>query len=288
MMTRLHKVTKQAVTRKTGKIVVPGGFNHQAHDRAHDTTFLETAASDASGGTSSGLPLDTGTLELFDDLYPAGGSGVYLHVIASSSGSGSAATQQSPIAAIAGHPGVLRLETGTTTTGRAWISLGASDVDTWWFGTNIQTVTWLIRTGPNLSDATDTYSLRIGLHDNIATPASIADGAFFLYSHGTNSGRWEANVFGASSSTVADTGITVAADTWYKLSVTIDEVGGSAAFSINDDLVATIEGANVPTGTGEGTAISANINKSAGTTERLFYVDYVYFAETLASTRLPS
>lgn len=223
---------------------------------------------------------DTSTVTLFDDfLYTIVGSGHYAFAQVNSAGTGSAVgPTPSGEFIVVGHPGVVRLQTGTTASGRAFLSDSTTDFVN--FGNDEWSITFLIRTGPTLSDTNQTYHLRVGFNDvNTSDPT---DGVIFHYSDGVNSGKWLAEAWGTSTSTTADTGITVAVDTWYKLKVSVNAGATVATFYIDDNQVATIEDTNVPTGL-ERTGFICGIIKTVGTTNRLFYVDYMRIGYTLTA-----
>lgn len=162
----------------------------------------------------------------------------------------------------------IALMTGSTTTGRAGRLSGTTlcvfGTNPWHFETTVGLDT--------LSDGTNTYTARFGFMDSQA--GDPTDGAYFRYTHGTNSGKWECvtrsnNVETASA---LDSGITV--DTsLHNFSIDVNAAGTSVDFKIDGSTVATGT-ANIPTGTSRATGFGYSIIKSAGGTNR--NLNYTY------------
>jgi hypothetical protein len=167
-----------------------------------------------------------------------------------------------------GNPGWAVASTGTTTTGRAAINpftatpllLGAGAL-------HCENLVSL----PILSDGTETFTVFVGLGDSPS--GATVDGVNFRYTHAVNSGKWQAVTRSNSVETAADTGVTVAANTNYRLQIEIGAAGTSADFLINGVSVATIA-TNIPIGASRQTNIMTGIVKSAGTTNRDLLIDY--------------
>jgi hypothetical protein len=166
------------------------------------------------------------------------------------------------------HPGVASLGTGSTNSGYA--TLNTRYASGLLLGGGAWRLTIIFRL-EDLSDGTETYTIRLGFSD-VQTGADPTDGAFLRYTHSVNTGKFECVTRSNSTETAADSGITVAADTWYKLDILVNADATEVEFRINDASVAT-NTTDIPTGTGRETAISMSILKSNGTTERLMYVD---------------
>ena len=178
--------------------------------------------------------------------------------------------------------GMLGLYTGTGTTGRMAIN---SHVDGIQFGSN----EWIFETRANiqnLSDATNTFTTRFGFMD--ATTGDPTDGHFFRYTHGTNSGKWQAVTRINNVETATDTGETATAMTngspMPRWKIVVDNSGTSVDFYINDRRVVTHTPSGF-TGSSRLTGIAYSIIKSAGTTTRAFFIDYTLFACKLGTNR---
>jgi len=178
--------------------------------------------------------------------------------------------------------GVIGLYTGTSTSGRAGLITHTDGID---FGNN----SWIFETRMGLdktSDATDTFTTRFGFMDSVA--AEPTDGAYFRYTHGTNSGRWQAVTRSNSVETATDTGITatalVSGKTFQRFRVEVNSAGTSVVFKINGSTVAT-NTTNIPTGTSRLFGLGYSQIKSAGTNSRPFFVDYTFAEVTLGTAR---
>jgi hypothetical protein len=173
--------------------------------------------------------------------------------------------------------GMVQFGTGTTTTGFCYGHFGNSGVimdinlNTSYrynFGTKIRL--------EDLSDGTETYHLMQGFSDANNNDASTVDGVWFSYTHSASSGAFVCNTRSNSVSSTTASGVTVAADTDYELEISV--FGGSAYFYINKALVATIA-TNVPSGTTRATSIATAIRKSAGTTSRNMYIEWLAYGK---------
>jgi hypothetical protein len=167
--------------------------------------------------------------------------------------------------------GVIGLYTGTTTTGRQAL---ISHVDGIQFGAN----QWTFETRANvqtLSNATDTYTARFGFMD--ASTGDPTDGHYFRYTHGTNSGKWQAVTRINLVETATDTGETATAMTngspMPRWKIIVDNSGTTVDFYINDRRVVTHSPSGF-TGVNRLTGIGYSIIKSAGTTSRPLFIDY--------------
>jgi len=176
------------------------------------------------------------------------------------------------------HPGIWRMSTGVTTTGRFFIisiAAGAGVFGTIRIGGGITRVGSWVHIEPNLSDGTNRYMLRTGLFA-ISLPNVIDEGIGFEYTDNQNGGRWQAICDDAPGiETSVDTGITVVADTWYKLELEVNAAGTSVEFFIDNISVATIT-TNIPLGTAFLLFYNTHIMKLLGTTPRLFEIDAMY------------
>lgn len=173
----------------------------------------------------------------------------------------------------AGHPGIAEVSTGTTTTGYA--AAGNKSAASVFFGGDAWKLRAVFRL-PVLSDGTNTYTAQIGFGD---TPSSNVqtDGAMFRYTHSVNSGKLECVTIANGVETVTDTGVTVAANTWYRAEIDVT-AAGVVTYSLKVatgalTLEATHSGAAVPTGSSRATSVLVGIGKLAGTTARILEID---------------
>jgi len=196
--------------------------------------------------------------------------------------SGTAAAVTFTTAAIAetNRFGIATLTQGSTTTGRA--SIGTATADSVIFNSGTATLRAAIKTPSNLSDGTNRYSIQVGF-TNLVTSLSPTIAAQFRYRDNLNSGKWQAYCSETSGgSSTADTGITVAVNTWYTLELRLARSGGPVQFYINRSLVATISGASVPTGTSNPCGIFCGSVKALGTTARPMYADFLTFEQEVS------
>ncbi len=176
--------------------------------------------------------------------------------------------------------GVISITTGTTTTGEThhFKGYGAGFGDAYLHGNGMSSIMrWRVAFDA-VSDGTNTYFSSLGFGGQINSKDQT-DGIYFTYTHSTNSGKWQAVTASGGTRTSTDTG--VAAGTSYQsLEIRTNAAGTSVEFYIDGSLVAT-NTTNIPTTTA--TAIFITMNKSAGTTSRVLYMDY-YSLETTRTT----
>lgn len=192
-----------------------------------------------------------------------------------SSGTGAGLTNA---AGEATHPGVTNFNTGTTTTGRASLAGGTNPVIFGAMRCRYGAIYKLV----NLSDGTETYSVRSGFLDSALGDG--ADGVFFRYTDAVNGGRWEGVARSNSVETAIDTG--EAADTnWHRFEIDVTDDGSSAEFFIDGASVGTIS-TNIPTAAGRETGLRPwNIIKSAGITSRTVRADAYWYIFDFATPR---
>lgn len=206
-----------------------------------------------------------------------------LSLATTTSGTGASATNNSTGAVdTGGHPGLCELSTGTTTTGRAALLPGGSALSLLLLGNGAVVYESLIYLEDAVSDGTDTYQIIIGFNDSATGTGT--DMVAFRYTHSVNSGKFEAVTRANGTETAADTGITVATATWYKLRIEVNAAASSVVFKINGSTVAT-NTTNIPSGTGRQLSHFIGVIKSAGTNARRLLLDYVYTRIDLSVAR---
>ncbi len=188
------------------------------------------------------------------------------------------------VTGVANHPGINELRTGTNTNGSAGI--GSNDPgsayllgngDYWRFETVVNI--------PGLSDGTNTYTFRAGFSDGGAGDGT--DGCFFRYGSAINGGKWQGvcrNGGGGGLETVCDTTITVAAATWYRLTLVVNTAGNSVDFQTNGTSRCQVT-SNIPTTATHETSWNIGILKSAGTTGKTAQIDYVEVYDQFGTPR---
>lgn len=217
-------------------------------------------------------------IKLFDD-WVTDGTG-QLRWLGTPVGAG-ATNSTGTAASVAGHPGILELVTGTATTGQSARYLGGvatgSAIAGFFLSGGASSQEWLVRL-EDLSDGTNRYNFDVGLFD---AQTLAVDAVRFRYSDNLNAGNWTAETIAASTTTATDSGVAVAADTWYKLRIDVNAAGTSITFYVNDVLVAT-HTTNI---TAVLIAPRCRIIKSLGTTSRTAYIDYFKYYQRFASAR---
>lgn len=177
--------------------------------------------------------------------------------------------------------GVLRANLGTVATNQ--VSIASPGLATallfgkgrLLFSSNLKLVT--------LSNGTNTYTIRLGLISSITGEG--ANGAFFRYTHGTNSGKWQAVTRNNSSETATDTGVTAATSAYARFDVWCNAAGTSVVFRIDGVVVAT-HTANIPTAAGREFGYGVMCLRSAGTASLDAYdVDSLDVVAELSTSR---
>ncbi len=139
---------------------------------------------------------------------------------------------------------------------------------------------------PVLSDATNTYTTRIGFIDSIT--AESTDGVFFRYTNGVNGGRWQAVCRANGTETALDTGAafgTAIANTFQRFFIEVNPNGTEAKFYIGDTLVATGT-TNIPTASGRELGYGVYTQRSAGTASvNIADTDYISVLQVFTNRR---
>jgi hypothetical protein len=181
-----------------------------------------------------------------------------------------------------GNPGIRRLSTGTTATGRGMLR---QENAMSYLGTQGDSfIEWLVYI-PTLSDGVDSYFLNLGFTDN--TVGGQGDQAIaFRYENG----NWIAYARSASVETdTIDTGIAPVDNAWTRLRIELNRngatffIGASPGFN-NLVNVASIAAGNLP-GILQRFAPIAMIQKQSGTNNRNAFVDYCHYGFNLYTTR---
>lgn len=195
----------------------------------------------------------------------------------STTGTGAAVTFVSVLASLGAQTnrfGIASLATGTTTTGRANVLTPTMDQIVPAFGRIVFSA--IIRTPSSLSDGTNRYGIKVGL-SNLSTSIVDGVGASIRYRDNINSGKWQLMTTDSGSvQTFTDSGVTVAADTWYRLEVIVNADATKIQYFINGSLIGT-DTANLQSGTSITLGAQVMILKALGTTSRICYVDFMSF-----------
>ncbi|MBC7754370.1 MAG: hypothetical protein H7Z71_09050, partial [Moraxellaceae bacterium] len=169
-------------------------------------------------------------------------------------------TCNSSAATYAGYFGSLRCSTGTTATGWTSVNNGNLELKTGKAIFHKQTVVI-----PALSIAAQRFIARVGLSSNgTVGSADPAAGVYLRYSDAVNVGKFECVSRNAGVETVADSGVTVAANVPYELEVRINAAVTQVTCFVNGVAAGTVA-TNIPAATGT-MGVFTNIQKTIGTT----------------------
>lgn len=174
-------------------------------------------------------------------------------------------------------PGVVTHTTGTTATGRSGLLSNAASFR---FAGGKVIYETRVRLS-NLSDATDTFTVRLGYLDSVS--AESTDGVFFRYTHGTNSGNWQGVCRNNNAESVTNFSIAPVTTGWQKLSLTVYADGSRVDFTIGATTQSVTT--NIPIASGRETGIGHFILKSLGTAARSMSLDYVFHLMNLTTAR---
>lgn len=214
-------------------------------------------------------------VEVFDDLIaPLAWNG-------STAGTGSARTTASAFNAAENTVGMVGCFTGTTTTGRAGNYDGDEGL---WFANGW---TWMLETRAcvdTLADATNDYVVYLGFCDNNANANEPNDGAYFKYRRSVTGTFWVCSTANNGTRTDTTTAVAPAGLTMQVFRIDVNEAGTSVEFRIDGALVAT-HTTNIPSASARSTGIGQKIVKSAGTTSRTLYVDYIHLQGSRTTDR---
>lgn len=168
------------------------------------------------------------------------------------------------------NPMHLTLRTAISSTGAAVVGFPKTVTTMAYFGSVHMYAEGFVSI-PTLSDGSQTFEVNIGFFPTSVTVSlNSANNVGIRYTHGTNSGKFQAYTRDNSSAeSTADTGVTVTAGRVYVLRVELNKDLSEARYYIDGVMVARITG-NMPTA--GATAARAAIVKSVGTTERQFYI----------------
>ena len=170
----------------------------------------------------------------------------------------------------AGHNGIFYLSTSTSATagpilgqfsaGKPFITSSGS-----------YTQEWVLRL-PTLPSADEGYEMRVGF-GNQQTAAVPADAVYFVLN--TNNTHCVLVTRNDTSESRATNDVVISANTWFTNRLVV--IGDtSATLTVNGGTATTLS-ANLPSGSGDPTAIFAQIVKSNGTTARTLQIDSLKF-----------
>ena len=177
----------------------------------------------------------------------------------------------------ADHPNPFTIQTGTTTTGHVGLSAGGGVNANVLSATSQKNVFDCVFKVPTLSDVTNRFTVRLGWANVLF--GAVAHGVYLELDSFTN-GNAQLITKAASVATTTDSGVTIAADTWYRLRIEIT-ANSSVTFKLVAEASAWPSSAtathatNIPSGTGQGVQPTALVEKTAGTANRSLTLYYV-------------
>jgi len=191
--------------------------------------------------------------------------------------SGSGATTSNDVGQT-NAPGIATVTSGTTTTGYSYFNTYSSAFH---FGGASYTLEGRFYI-PTLRDGTEDYSFVFGFHD--VTTAAATDGCYFLYDNA--SANWQiVNRSNATGSPTASA-VAVAATTWVRLRVVVNSAANSVSYFVDGtELAVSPLTSNIPTAVNRQTGVRWGIVKSAGTTAREIWCDYIGLQIGLSAAR---
>lgn len=141
---------------------------------------------------------------------------------------------------------------------------------------DFETLLWL----PNeaVSDATNNYTVRIGLGMTNETFNNIANGMWFEYNHSINAGNWRFVTRQAAVVTNLDSSVAGTAGGEYRLKFVRNAAGNSVSVFINDALVGTVTTNVLADALTMG--LFFHTDRAAGTAVRVGWCDYIRFSQT--------
>jgi hypothetical protein len=229
-------------------------------------------ASDQVPASTGGAALHTpGKFQYKNDYLVTAGDSSFggINFANSSSGSGATVTFE---ASEAGEQGVVRIHTGTTSTGRGnwWHPKGYNTIC---LGTNGLKLWFKFRLGEAVPDATEDYVIRHGLNQNVAGDGT--NDIVFIVGRGINSGKLSVR-YRSAGVTRFDLDTTITPSTsWQECYL---EMNASthviSVYDASGTLLATSAAPATKIASTEVFSMSDNINKLAGTTNRTFYSDH--------------
>ena len=178
----------------------------------------------------------------------------------------------SAIATTGSNAGIVSADTGTGTAGGAIVGTSTTVL---LLGTGEAYAESLIQI-PTLSASGQRFKVFTGFLDVLT---AVSDGVYITYSDNENSGNWVFSCTSGGTTTSFNLSSGPVAGTWYKIGVLINAAGTSARCYING---VEPSGAgypitsNIPTGATNQTGLRTGILKSAGTTSRSLYIDFLY------------
>lgn len=233
-------------------------------------SFADILGSDGTTLTFRNAP---NFVSLFDEMFSTSTSPLGMTTVAANGGASANTT------GTAAHPGVLQLQTGTSTNGVEGYRNSTAPMR---FGGGRTIFQCNVRV-PTLSDATELFVVSLGFGDNFSAAGLPTDGAIFTYSSSsaqyTNTTKWSGMTLNNTASTEVPSSITVTAGQFYQLRIDANAAGTQIDFYVDGVLIGS-SSTNIPTSAGREFGLGYKIEKLAGTTgttSRNFDLDYTWW-----------
>lgn len=190
-----------------------------------------------------------------------------------------------------GHPGILAIATGSTTTGGGRMSIGSTIA----FGGNVGTICsrWLFQL-LNVSNATIEYLFRAGFSEpTLNDGTNSVDAVQVVYDRPNTGDKFALQTCSNNSCTLkvcdgtgGTTNAPVSAATWTTAELCVNGAGTSATLKINGTLCAT-QTATIPTGTSRTTSVGLQCHNRTGSVpaSQICYVDYAWWSLPFGTAR---
>ena len=137
---------------------------------------------------------------------------------------------------------------------------------------------------PQAADATDDYILRLGFGDAV-TNTDHTDGAWLAYDRANHATNWRTGVSGGGTSTIADTATAVPIATLFDVNIEIASDSSRVDYWVDRTLIATVTGANIPTGAEYFGMVISMFNTAGTANDRSWYSDRVGISGACAKRR---
>lgn len=236
---------------------------------------------DFTGGASAGSSDPRTGFSIVDDFMNDMKTSGPWPWTAASSGTGASSQTVGEV----GHPGVVVIDTGTTSAGYTYAVYGSSTPSTphdqiLVGGGQIQfDAVVKISATP---DGTDQFWVRIGLGNLIHLTTSPSAGIHFDCDSSTGVWKYVCRLDASNATTVDDAGsLAISAGTWTHLRIIVSADGSEVTFYVDGSLRATIS-TNIPS---DGMTMIMRIQKVASTADRALAVDVMSVSQSFTTPR---
>lgn len=184
------------------------------------------------------------------------------------------------------HPGILQLETVTSASSTAGITIEPTGpTPNFVFGSAVDVTQEYLVYISALSDGTNTFVVDAGMPSTIL--ATVTDGLIIEYSSAApSSGNWigrACSTAGGCTTAAGGSAVTVNAGTWYRLTINWNGATGTASFFADGTSIGTTT-STIPT---LPVAPGVHMLRSAGTASKTVLVDYYFEVDKWATPRAP-